>query len=171
MRQHRRIALLVAGAAALALPASGVSAQPSDRVAGPRCGNIVLSNEDGSGPPLYSTGRPTGSTPATLYADLSIDGGAASCSGVTYTIYVYATDAAGDNATFLTSQPYNGDGTTSDFGLFTYQPPGAPTYLCVYAESVNVGGHVIDTAPNGGCDSIAEPIVLDGASGGGGGFQ
>jgi len=166
------IALFAALAAALVIPASGVGAQPVDRVSRPSCGDIVLGGVDNTTPPLYSTRNPSGgSTPPTLYADLSINGGVASCPGVVYTIYVYATDASGGNRSFLTSQPYYGDGTTSDFGLFTYQPASpAPTYLCVYAESVMLNGHVIDTAPNDGCSSFGEPIVLDGGSPGGQGY-
>jgi hypothetical protein len=171
MRQHRLVPVLLALAALLAIPASGIGAPPTDRVAGPPCANIVLSNQDFSGPPLYSTGNPQGSTPATLYAQLTINGGVASCSGFTYTIYVYSTDATGDNPTFVTSQTYTGDGTTSDFGPFTYRPAGAPPYLCVYAESKMATGRVIDTAPEGGCDSILQPLVLDGGSGGAGGWQ
>lgn len=174
MRQHRFVPLLIALAALLAIPASGIGARPTDRVAGPPCADIVLSNQDFSAGPLYTTRNPTPGGPATaptLYAQLTIDGGVASCSGVTYTIYVYATDANGDNRTFLTSQQYTGDGTTSDFGAFTYVPPSpAPTHLCVYAESKR-GGHVIDTAPEGGCDSTLQPLVLDGGVGSAGGWQ
>jgi hypothetical protein len=174
MRQHRILALLTTLAAALAIPAAGVTAPPTDRVAGPPCGDIVLSNQDFSAGPLYTTRNPTPGGPATaptLYAQLTIDGGVASCNGVLYTIYVYETDANGDNRTFLTSQTYTGDGTTSDFGAFTYQPPSGPTYLCVYAESKRPSGHVIDTAPEGGCDSTLQPLVLDGGVGGAGGWQ
>jgi hypothetical protein len=170
MRQHRMLALLTTVAAALAIPAAGVTAAPSDRVAGPACGDIVLSDPDLSGPPIYSTGNPKGSTPATLHARLTIDGGVASCSGFTYTIYVYATDANADSRTLLTSRTYIGDGTTSDFGVFTYQPAGAPTYLCVFAQS-QLLRHVIDTAPEGGCDSQLQPLVLDGGVGSAGGWQ
>jgi hypothetical protein len=171
MRQHRLVPLLVALAALLAVPASGIGAPPTDRVPGPPCADIVLSNQDFSAGPLYSTGNPQGSTPATLYAQLTIDGGVASCEGYTYTIYVYATDASGDTRTLLTSMTYTGDGTTSDFGAFTYVPPGAPTYLCVYAESKQPTGRVIDTAPEGGCDSTLLPLVLDGGAGSAGGWQ
>lgn len=170
MRQYRIIVLFVALVAAFVIPASGVGAQPVDKVAGPSCGDIVLSDPDISGPPVYSTSL--GTTPATLYARLSISGAVASCPGVVYTIYVYATDRAGTPLTTspLTTRSYNGDRTTSDFGLFTYQPPGAPMYLCVYAQSVMLNGHVIDTAPNDGCSSFGEPLVLDGGLPGGQGY-
>lgn len=143
MRQHRRIALLVAIAAALAIPATGAAA-PADPVHGPACGDIVLSDPDQSGPPVYS-GTEGGT--ATVYALVSTE--KPSCTGLVYTFSVY--DASG--TTLLDSQTASGDGVTSSFS-FTYTTTDAPQNVCVTATSSR-GGHVIDAAPNSGCFVLA----------------
>jgi hypothetical protein len=155
MRQHRLILLLVALAAALAIPAAGNTAPPTDPVHGPGCGDITLTDPDQAGPPVYRT---TSTTPATVYALLTT--AKPSCRGVTYTIYVY--DESG--STLLTSQEYSGDRTTSAFS-FTYAVPGAPTKVCIAATSSREG-EVIDAAPNSGCEILRLDI-----SPGGGGFE
>src|SRR5256885_11335609 len=82
MRHYRLIALVVALAAALAIPAAGTTA-PGDQVKGPACGDITLWDTELAGPPVYTT-RPSGT--ATVYAMLTT--AKPSCSNMTYTITV-----------------------------------------------------------------------------------
>ena len=153
MRHYRLLALVVAIAAALSIPAAG-SSTPADQVKGSACGDITLWDPDHSGPPVY-TDR-FGS--ATVYASLTT--AKPSCSGTTYTIYVY--DASG--STLLTSQQYAGDDATSEFSSFTYAPPDAPRQVCIAATSSRED-HIIDAAPNGGGCYV---LVLDVSPGGSG---
>ena len=152
MRHYRLLALVVAMAAALAIPAAG-SSTPADQVKGSACGDITLWDPDHAGPPVYTDKLGT----ATVYASLTT--AKPSCSGTTYTIYVY--NASG--STLLTSQQYAGDDATSEFS-FSYAPPGAPSQVCIAATSSRED-HIIDAAPNGGGCYV---LVLDVSPGGSG---
>ena len=154
MRHWRLIALLLAVWAALAIPTTGATAPPTDKVHGPACGDITLFDPTFAGPPVYTTNR--GTTPPTVYAELTT--AKPSCPGVVYTIYIY--DATGTS--LLTRQQYTGDGVTSDFS-FTYSPPGGPRQVCIAATSSREG-EVIDAAPNSGC----YVLVVDFSPGGSG---
>src|SRR5439155_19448200 len=134
MRHYRLLALVVARAAALSIPAAG-SSTPADQVKGSACGDITLWDPDHAGPPVYRTVAGT----ATVYASLTT--AKPSCSGTTYTIYIY--NASG--STLLTSQQYAGDDATSEFS-FSYAPPGAPSQVCIAATSSRED-HIIDAAP------------------------
>ena len=164
MRQYRIIALLVAFAAALSIPALGATA-PSDSVRGPACGDITLSNPDESGPPLYTTrdpNNPSATTDPTVYALLTT--GKPSCSGAVYTITLSWTDSAGDPQTY--TQVYTGDGLTSSFSFtYTFSATSAPSQVCISATSA-IHGHVVDAAPNSGCGTL----TLNGGTGAGSGF-
>jgi hypothetical protein len=151
MRQHRITALLVALAAALAVPATGATA-PGDIVRGPGCGNITLWDTEQAGPPVY---RGTEGGSATVGASLTT--AKPSCSGFNYTISVY-TDAT--QTTLIDSFTFAGDDSTSTF-TYTYTfPSGAPRSVCIKAESTR-DGRVIDAAPNSGCE-----VVVINSSGG-----
>ena len=152
MRHYRLLALVVAAAAALSIPAAG-SSTPADQVKGSACGDITLWDPDHAGPPVYTDKLGT----ATVYASLTT--AKPSCSGTTYTIYVY--NASG--STLLTSQQYAGDDATSEFS-FSYAPPGAPSQVCIAATSSRED-HIIDAAPNGGGCYV---LVLDVSPGGSG---
>ena len=159
MRQRRLMVFLIALAGLLLVPAVGTTAS-GDKVKGPGCGDITLWNSDQSGPPLYSTGNPQGSTPATVYATLTT--AKPSCSGYAYTISIY-TD--GTQQTLITSQTFTGDDARSSFS-WTYSPLDAPAQVCIAATSMH-NNHVIDSAPDTGCAIL----VLDGGSGGGSGLN
>jgi hypothetical protein len=152
MRQHRTIALLVALAAALAVPTAGSSA-PGDQVRGPGCGDITLWDPEQSGPPVYSTVG--GTTPPTVYGVLTT--AKPSCSGTTYTISVY--DESG--TTLLGSQTFTGDDATSSFSL-SVVPTGGPSTVCIAGASAR-DGHVIDVAPNSGCSALALDVSPGGS--------
>jgi hypothetical protein len=152
MRQHRTIALLVALAAALAVPTAGSSA-PGDQVRGPGCGDITLWDPEQSGPPVYSTVG--GTTPPTVYGVLTT--AKPSCGGITYTISVY--DESG--TTLLGSQSFTGDDSMSSFSFAI--PTGGANPVCIAGASAR-DGHVIDVAPNSGCFALA----LDTSPGGSG---
>jgi hypothetical protein len=151
MRHYRLIALVVALAAALAIPAAGSSA-PSDQVKGPACGDITLFDPDQAGPPVYTT-RPSGT--ATVYAQLTT--AKPSCSSMTYTINVY--DAGG--TTLLNTQQFAGDNATSAFS-YSFSPAGAPSQVCIAATSSR-NGHVVDAAPNSGCYVMALDVSPGGS--------
>ena len=155
MRQHRTIALLVALAALLVVPATGTTAPP-DPVHGNSCGDITLSDSAQSGAPAYS-----GTEGGSATVDALITTAKPSCSGVVYTISFY-TDAA---HTTSISKTFAGDDVTSAFAWSYTFATGAPHSVCIFATSSR-GGHVIDAAPNTGCRDISL-----GSSGGGSGIN
>ena len=156
MRQHRLIALLVALAAVLAIPAIGTTA-PGDRVRGPACGDITLWDSTQAGPPAYG-----GTEGGAAVVDSLLTTAKPSCSGFVYTISLY-TDTS--QTTLIATQTFNGDGLTSQFA-WTYNFTAAPHSVCVVATSTRSNGHVIDAAPNSGC----YPLIIN-TSGGGSGLN
>jgi hypothetical protein len=153
MRQHRTIALLLALAALLAIPATGTSA-PDDQVRGPGCGDIVLSDSSGTGLPAYG-----GTEGGAATVDSLVTTAKPSCSGVVYTVSLY-TDASQTN--LIDSRTFNGDDVTSQFPA-SFSLTNAPHSVCIVATSVR-GGHLIDAAPNSGCF----PLVINSSGGGSG---
>jgi hypothetical protein len=134
---------LVAAIALLVAPTSfGVDAK------GPPCGDITAGF-------FY--------TPDATEARADLQTPVASCTFVTYTLYVDSNPATEPVSTM-------GDGT-ADLGdagdLIRLSASVADTdqMICVYATS-SIGGHVIDRAPDTGCVPLAP-----GGTGGGGGFQ
>jgi hypothetical protein len=150
----RTITLLAVLTMALVIPATGATA-PGDKVKGGPCADILLSDPELAGPPVYTT-FPAGT--ATVYALLTT--AKASCNGTPYTITVY--DASG--TTVLNSQTFTGDGTTSLFS-YSFSPSGAPTQVCIAASSKK-DGKVIDAAPDTGCY-----VMVLGTSPGGSGLN
>jgi hypothetical protein len=138
----KRFLIFALAVAALSFPAVVTAAKPTDPVKGPACGNIDLSVDYTFDP---------GATSATVAADLTTV--APSCQKATYIVYVF--DASGENE--LKRCTYLGDGVTSAFQRCSYTSATAED-LCVYATSEGDDGHVIDVAPNQGCDSFGEPL-------------
>jgi hypothetical protein len=152
MRQHRTIALLVALAALLVIPATGTTA-PADQVRGPGCGDITLSDSTGQ-LPAY---RGTEGGAATVEALLTT--AKPSCSSGVYTISLY-TDTS--QTTLIDSRTFTGDDVTSEF-LATFSLTSAPDSVCIVATSTR-SGHLIDAAPNSGCFEL----VINSSGGGSG---
>jgi hypothetical protein len=155
MRQHKLIALLAVVGAALAIPATAATA-PGDVVRGPACGNITLWDTEQSGPPVYR-----GTEGGSAMVGASLTTAKPSCSGFTYTIYIY--DESGQN--LIASVTFVGDDATSLF-TWTYTfATGAPHAICIKADSTR-DGRVIDAAPNSGCE-----VLIINASGGASGLN
>jgi hypothetical protein len=148
----KRFLMFAAAAGVLCFPAAVTAAKGFDVVRGPACGDINLD--------VAYTFESGNSGPATATSTFTTSS-APSCKKGTYTVYVY--DASGANR--LSSCAYAGDGVTIEFvpSCQYTSPTGDP--LCVYATSQGDDGHIIDTAPNEGCDAFGiEPIVA-GSSG------
>jgi len=145
MRQHRLIALLVALTAVLAIPAIGTTAS-ADKVRGPACGDITLWDSTQAGPPAYG-----GTEGGAAVVDSLLTTAKPSCSGFVYTISLY-TDTS--QTTLIATQPFNGDGLTSQFAWQHNFTSDAPHSVCVVATSMRSNGHVIDAAPNSGCYTL-----------------
>jgi hypothetical protein len=121
-----------------ALPTAAVVGAPTDSVQGPACGNIELTGV--AYRQVDSVRKVTGT--------FGIEFGAASCDRVTYTVYVFTPDGKTELA------------RTSSFGDFELTIAGEHSAVCVYAESVIAGRHVIDRAPDDGCTAFGQPLQL-----------
>jgi hypothetical protein len=156
MRQHRKIALFIALAAALLVPAVGASA-PADQVRGAPCGDITLWDSAQSGPPAYG-----GTEGGAATVDALLTTAKPSCAGFVYTITLY-TDTTESSTIALAV--FMGDGVTSSFAWQYNFSTGAPHSVCIAATSTQ-NGRVVDAAPNSGCFTLTI-----GASGGGSGLN
>jgi hypothetical protein len=151
----KRFLLFAAAVAALIFPAVVSAAKPVDAVQGPACGDVRLEVN-------YTFDTP-GATSGSATASSIIDTAAPSCAKVTYNVYYY--NATG--TTLLSSCSYAGNGISTQFGPCNYtSSSGDP--LCVVGTSVgDDNGHVIDSAPDQGCNAFGEPVSAgpSGASG------
>jgi hypothetical protein len=147
----RRVFVLPVLAIAL-FAAAGVAV--AGDVNGPRCADIT----DGS---FFYNG-----TTGTFSVEVFV--AAASCKGITYTLFVideesggiYTDSAQGDGDAF-----YEDDGT--DFvALSTSVTSDVNGGVCFYVTTTNTGGRVLDRAPDTGCRSVAKN-----QSGSGSGFS
>jgi hypothetical protein len=151
----KRFLLFAAAVAALSFPALVSAAKPTDAVHGPTCGDITLHVDY-----TFDTQGAT-SGPATATSFLTT--AAPSCAKATYYVYYYDTSGS-----LLRSCPYTGDGTSTEFGPSCVWPSETGDPLCVFGTSVGDDGHVIDSAPDLGCNAFGEPISpspFSGASG------
>jgi hypothetical protein len=148
----KRFLLFAASVFALCFPAVVSAAKPTDPVHGPACGDVRLEVNYS-----FDNGTSGSATASSLLTTA-----APSCSKVTYAIKYY--NANGTTQLFSCSYAGNGG---SQFGPCDYKSPtGDP--LCVVGTSTgDDDGHVIDSAPNDGCNDFAEPVSpgSSGASG------
>lgn len=157
MRQHRTIALFIALAAALLVPAVGASAPPTDQVRGAPCGDITLWDSSLSGPPAYG-----GTEGGAATVDALLTTAKPSCAGFVYTITLY-TDTT--ESSTIASASFIGDGVTMSFAWQYNFSTGAPHSVCIAAASTQ-NGRLVDPAPNSGCFTLTI-----GSAGGGSGLN
>jgi hypothetical protein len=152
---RKRIALLVAVFAALAVPVAG-SGKSVDDVNGPACTDVLIDNG------TTTTGSYDESQAHVIFR---IALAAPSCKQATYTLHVL--DAGGSTEIASGSQPGDGASTVLVFSGATAVsvPAGTGDTVCVYLTT-SLGGHVFDRAPDTGCGALTS-----GGGAGGTGFH
>ena len=150
----KRIALLVAVFAALAVPVVG-SGKSIDDVKGPACTDVLTDNGTQTTQGVYD------GTQVIFRVVLA----APSCEQATYTLHVL--DAGGSTEIASGSQPGDGASTVLFFSGATAVsvPAGTGDTVCVYLTT-SIGGHVFDRAPDTGCGALTS-----GGGAGGTGFH
>jgi hypothetical protein len=156
----RLIGALLLTVGLLVVPLHPVDAAPSgdrDPVKGGACADITA---DGQYADRFPTNAPDQQFAPTVFG--TIDTAKASCSGITYSLSVYAT---GPSPARLGYDSETGDGSSSHFDL-SAEVTGAPATVCIVFASSN-GDRTLDPAPNtpdGQC-TIGTQRVLNGGTG------